>query len=116
MKASKYPLSRLKHVANFGVEVPGTRNPNTGKRSAAGFKTELTLRCGYLSESVTQQYTLAGDTAKTNRVIAIRHNQKASQYKLVQLDGVQYRVMNYASDDDLNAYDLVTLGLTEGFG
>lgn len=75
----------------------------------------VTLWCGSYTQTLTQAATLLGTTATASTTIVIRHSPQLdglfSQGKVLyaKLSGNTYEVIQYNGDDEINAYDLVTL-------
>lgn len=110
----KYDLSRLKHRVQFGT-VKSVPNRNTGD-SDETFVPQFTVWCGEYQNSMTQQYTLLGNDQQDNITIVIRHNSKVNSTLECEYNGVLYDVVAVNSDDQINAFDTVTLKKSSKLG
>lgn len=109
MRSNKYAIARLNHKVTFGHEgSTGKKNPNTGK-AIKGFVGDVTVHCGNYSMSASQTISLAGSTIQDTVMIVVRHNPKLQQYKEAKYNDIEYTVSNWSLDDEINAYDLITL-------
>lgn len=102
-----YDISRLKQRVEFGL-VKSVEDDNTGDYKQE-FVPQFKLWCGKYTQTQTQQYTLMGNDQQALITIAIRHNSAVKESLVAKLDGVQYNVAAVNSDDQLNAFDTVTL-------
>ena len=102
-----YDISRLKYKVQFGT-IQSVENDNTGDYSQQ-FVPQVTCWCGKYTQTQTQQYTLMGNDQQDLITIAIRHNSAVKESLVAKLNGVQYNVAAVNSDDQLNAFDTVTL-------
>lgn len=102
-----YDLNRLKHRVQFGT-IKSVENDNTGDYSEQ-FVPQVTCWCGMYTQTQTQQYTLMGNDQQDLITIAIRHNSAVKESLIAKLNGVQYNVAAINSDDQLGAFDTVTL-------
>lgn len=112
MRNNKYAVARLHNKVTFGREDnTGKINPNTGK-AIKGFEPLVTVHCGTYSISTNQAISLAGSTVTDNVVLVVRHNKELTnvkKYPQAQYNGNIYRVDGWSIDDELLAYDTVTL-------
>lgn len=112
MRSNKYAVSRLRNKITFGRDGDtGEINPNTGE-PMTGFTPLITVHCGTYSLSTSQAISLAGSTVTDNIVLVVRHNKDLNdvkKYPQAQYNGDTYRVVGWSIDDELLAYDTVTL-------
>ena len=112
MRSNKYAVSRLRNRITFGRDGDtGEINPNTGE-PITGFTPLATVHCGEYSLSMNQAISLAGSTVTDNTVLVVRHNKDLNdikKYPQARYNGDTYRVVGWSIDDELLAYDTVTL-------
>lgn len=102
-----YNIARLTKVAEFGdVEAYEDRNLGITKE---GFKPKLKVKCGSYQIGQTMQSSLLGLNITDSVAIVVRHNDQLQQYPKVRLKGQLYNVKLIQADDELNAFDVVTL-------
>lgn len=109
-----YNLNRLNKRAQFGTvkSVQNRINGTTKKQ----FVPQFTVWCGEYTLTVSNTIRLTGTTTTTNELIVVRHDSRITTALEVMLGGVEYRVAGISSDDELNAYDVVTLTKVNGHG
>lgn len=107
----KYQISRLKHVASFGEY--GEKETPMGNVIEV-FKPLFTKRFGYVSTNMTLQYTVTGGKQVDTLTIAVRHDDRVTDKIVIKIDNTEYRVVARSIDDDINAYDVLTLKKTVG--
>lgn len=108
----KYQISRLKNIATFG-EYEEKENEFTGITQEI-FKGLFTKRFGYVSTNMALQYAVTGGKEVDTLTIAIRHDARVTDKIVVRIDGTEYDVVARSIDDDINAYDVLTLKKTVG--
>ncbi|MDD1383093.1 head-tail adaptor protein [Limosilactobacillus reuteri] len=112
MRSNKYAITRLKHKVTFGHEGgTGKRNPNTGK-IITGFVGDVTVHCGNYSISASQAISEAGSSITDDIILVVRHKKDLTdmkKYPEAQYNGSIYKVAGWSIDDELLAYDTVTL-------
>lgn len=108
----KYNISRLKHVASFG-EYDCKENEFTGMTEDV-FKPLFTKRFGYVSMNMALQYAVTGGKQVDTLTIAVRHDDRVTDKIVIKIDNTEYRVVARSIDDDINAYDVLTLKKTVG--
>lgn len=116
MRSNKYSVARLHDKVTFGHEGKTDQmNPNTGQY-ITGFQGDVTVHCGSYSISANQTISVAGSTIRDTTAIVIRHNPKLdiSTYREAQYKGELYKVSDWVRDDELLAYDVVTLTKKNG--
>ena len=115
MQSSKYSIARLRNKITFGAHEDTDKiNPNTGE-AIKGFVGKLTVHCGTYTTTVGQSISLAGALTTNTLLLVIRHNKDVQQYKEAMYHDEEYLVKSISVDDELNAYDVVTLTKKEGY-
>lgn len=109
----KYNMARLNKRVTF-CNVKSVENNNTGSYIPYPVPF-LTLWYGSYTQTLEQTYTIQGNQSTASITIAIRHNAALEdRYEkggalYAQIGERNYEVIQYNGDDDINAYDLVTL-------
>ena len=109
----KYNMARLNKRVTF-CNVETVENDNTGDYSDEPVPF-LSLWCGSYTQTLTQTASIQGTQSTASITIAIRHNAALEdRYEkggalYAQIGERDYEVIQYNGDDDINAYDLVTL-------
>lgn len=116
MRSSKYPISRLHNIVEFGKEGPtGEINPNTGEEET-GFVPKTKVHCGTYTLSTSATISLAGAALNNTIALVVRHTNELTdlkKYPEARYKGELYGVTGWSIDDQLNAYDVVTLKKTD---
>lgn len=103
-----YDLSRMQHKAEFGTTK--SYKSNSPKGYTSYYVPDFTVWAGEYTNTQSQTYDNLGTHVDVDLVLAIRHNPKVNDRKiLVCYQGVIYKIMNINSDNRLNAFDLITL-------
>lgn len=115
----KYSMARL----NKRVTFCKTENKVNGAGVNIPTPVDLvTLWYGSYTQTLTQTATLMGTTATASNTIVVRHNKQLNQLfnngeiLYAKLANGNYEVTQYNGDDDINAYDLVTLNHVNKIG
>lgn len=108
----KYNLKRLKHECEFG-NYTYKENPYTGINYSE-FKPLFKKRFGYVTTNITLQVLVTGSRETDTITIAIKHDPRVKQSLAVMIDNVEYRIIEFNVDDDINAYDVLTLKKVKG--
>lgn len=109
----KYNMARLNKRVTF-CNVKSVENDNTGDYSDEPVPF-LSLWYGSYTQTLTQTASIQGTQSTASITIAIRHNAALEdRYEkggalYAQIGERNYEVIQYNGDDELNAYDLVTL-------
>ena len=115
MQNKKYAVARLHNLITFGHIGKGDINPNTGEAMPI-FVGDKTVHCGNYTISTTQAISLAGATFTNNVLLVVRRNKDLTdmkKYPRAMYNGEEYRVAGWSIDDELNAYNIVTLKKTD---
>lgn len=116
MRNDKYAVSRLHNKVTFGHEgSTGKVNPNTGE-PIKGFVGDKTVHCGNYTISTTQAISLAGASFTNDVLLVVRQDKDLTdmkKYPKAMYNGEEYRVAGWSIDDELNAYNVVTLKKTD---
>ena len=84
-----------------------------------GFVADKTVHCGNYTISTTQSINLAG-TSFTNDVLLVVRRDKdltdMKKYPKAMYNNEEYFVAGWSIDDELNAYNIVTLTKTDKHG
>lgn len=115
MQNKKYAVARLHHQITFGHTGDGEINPNTGEAMQV-FVGDKTVHCGNYTISTTQAISLAGAAFTDNVLLVVRRNKDLTnmkKYPRAMYNGEEYRVAGWSVDDQLNAYNIVTLAKTD---
>lgn len=103
-----YDLSRMQHKAEFGTTKSYDADNFNGY--VEYYVPEFSVWAGEYTNTQSQTYSNLGTDINVDLVLAIRHNPKVNDNKLlVCYQGVIYKIMNINSDNRLNAFDLITL-------
>ncbi|WP_367341787.1 phage head closure protein [Limosilactobacillus sp.] len=98
----------MKERALFGT-TKSVPNRNLGS-SNEYFVPQFEVWCGEYTNTQTQTYSNLGTDIDVDLVIVIRHNPQVNDKKiLVRYKGVVYKISAINSDDQVNAFDTVTL-------
>lgn len=110
----KYSISRLNKVATVG-HMDNTYNSEGVPQDT--FVADLTIFYGSYSRGVDRTLSLTGTALEDTTVIAVRHDDRLTNKQRIQLaDGVTYYIQSIEADDDINAFDTLTLTLKKGRG
>lgn len=101
--------SDFNHKIKFG-KVEEVKNPYTGS-TIKKFVPKVSLWFAPKTRTFNQQYQLIGTELENTKVVVIRHNASVENYKMAQIDDVNYDVSSYSPDESnhYNTYDFVTL-------
>ncbi len=112
MRNNKYAVARLHNKVTFGHDgSTGKQNPNTGKM-IKGFVGDKTVHCGNYTISTTQSIGLAGTSFTDDVLLVVRQDKGLTdmkKYPKAMYNGEEYEVAGWSVDDELNAYNVVTL-------
>ncbi|WP_419154097.1 phage head closure protein [Weissella viridescens] len=105
----KYASYEFNRKAKFG-EMKSVQNENTGAQVKT-FVPLFSLYYAPVRRGLSLESQLEGTKFENTITIVIRHQAKVSDAMLVELDGVQYSIVNVESDDTNKyvAYDFVIL-------
>lgn len=109
-----YDLSRMKQRVTFGTVK--TIPDDTLEGSHTEFVPITTVYCGEYTNTMNQTFTNLGTKTDVDLVLVIRHNPLVKQGIRAKYQDTEYRVAAVNSDDRLNAFDEVTLRLTNKVG
>lgn len=103
-----YDISRMDSKAEFGKVEEFEASNYEGR--IGYFVPQFTVWAGIYSNTQTQTYDLLGAHINVDLVIAIRHNSKVNDNKImVFYKDVFYKITNINSDGRVNGFDLLTL-------
>lgn len=112
IKLKKYAVSRLNKLATFGGLSDPVPNQNGVPRQT--FVPQFTAYCGSYTRTLAIAYQVVGTDLEDTVAIVVRHDSRVTDQLMVRLDGVLYRIVSVAADDDINAFDVVTMKQPNG--
>lgn len=102
-----YNINRLKHKAKLGTIEQG--EDDNGMPTNV-FKAQREVWFGEYRVSITQNpFVTTPVHAQNTRTVVIRHDITVNTKQVLEINGLDYRIINNEPDDQVNGLDILTL-------